>query len=584
MNESISAPFLYFQFSDSQGKQKTLQFVNPVEILAAYCVDEVTEVLSKVEQAVASGYYAAGYVSYEAAPAFDSAYKVSSNVKMPLVWFGIYEQPIKEPLPQANGQFKVSNWCPNTERERYNHAIDKIKESIARGDTYQTNYTMRLRADFEGDDLAFYQRLSAAQRADYCAYLNIGRFRILSASPELFFRWEQNKVTARPMKGTMKRGRTLQEDRIHNKILSESIKDRAENVMIVDLLRNDLSRVAVNGSVNVPRLFTIETYPTLFQMTSTIEAQTDSKTTLVDLFTALFPCGSITGAPKVSTMNIIHQLETDPREVYCGAIGYLEPDGEAVFNVAIRTVVIDTDTGRAEYGVGGGITWDSTAEGEYEEALTKARLLTEEVIRFDLLESIRLEKGKYFLLEEHLERLASSAAYFGFPFSRDHAIHHLEQLARKLPNQTYKVRLLLSKEGGIKIEHEELVPLTEGAQPITLADQPVSRYNKFLFHKTTNRREYEIRRNRDVFDVLLWNEEGELTEFTIGNLVMEVEGKLYTPPIDSGLLAGTYRAYLLKEGVIQERLLTLKDYETCDRIWLINSVRGWVPVQKVSLP
>ncbi len=582
MDKSINSPFLYFQFSDSTGKAGSIQFSDPIEIHLAHNINEVIETLSKVQKAVNSGYYAAGYVSYEAAPAFDPVYKTATHTKLPLVWFGIYDKPIHGTPPITNGSYQVSNWVPKTERNTYNESIQMIKDAIARGDTYQTNYTMRLKAMFEGDDLAFFQRLSAAQRADYAAYLNLGRFRILSASPELFFRKEQTKLITRPMKGTIKRGRTIEEDQVQSRILFESIKERAENVMIVDLLRNDLSRIANVGSVDVSSLFTIERYPTVLQMTSTIEAEVDRDISVVDLFTALFPCGSITGAPKVSTMEIIHQLEPDPREVYCGAIGFIEPNGDAVFNVAIRTVIIDTETGDAEYGVGGGITWDSTAEGEYVEALAKAKFLTEDVVEFDLLESIKLENGQYVLLDYHMNRLVRSVAYFGFEISMDEVLQRLDEHAKQFPNQMQKVRLLINKSGAIRLNYDELLPIKGDPQSITLATSPVSRHNKFLFHKTTNRREYESRRKAadEVFDVLLWNEEGELTEFTNGNLVMEIEGNLYTPPIESGLLAGTFRAQLLEQGKIQERILTLQDYHTCDRMWFINSVRGWVAVSK----
>lgn len=582
MNSSTYSPFLYFQFTETTGESRSLQFVKPIEVLVCSSIDEVIETISKVQNAVQTGYYAAGYVSYEAAPAFDPAYKVTGNPQLPLVWFGIYESPIERSLPPSGGAFTVSKWSPNTKRTEYDQAIYKIKEAISRGDTYQTNYTIRLRASFAGDDFAFYQRLSAAQRADYAAYLNIGRYRILSASPELFFRREQNKIITRPMKGTIKRGRTLEEDMANRAILSQSIKDRSENVMIVDLLRNDLSRVAKIGSVQVPKLFTIETYPTVFQMTSTIEAEIELQTSIVDLFTALFPCGSITGAPKVSTMDLIHQLEPDPREIYCGAVGFIEPNGEAVFNVAIRTVVIDKETGVAEYGVGGGITWDSTATGEYEEVLAKAQLLTEDVVSFELLESIKLDNGKYVLLERHMERLASSATYFGYDVNVDEVLRRLEEHAQLYPNHCQKVRLLISRNGKIKINFEDLINLGNAPKYIRLAEKSVSRHNKFLFHKTTNRKVYEAHKNvaQDVYDVLLWNEEGELTEFINGNLVVEIDGQLYTPPLQSGLLAGTFRAQLLEEEKISERILTLNDYEKCHRLWFINSVRGWVEVWK----
>lgn len=575
-------PFLYFQFTDAHGTPRNLQFRDAVNIYTASTIDEVIHVLGLVQEALAQGYYAAGYVSYEAAPAFDPAYKVSTNSKLPLVWFGIYNQPLEHELPYSEGSYTVSNWSANTSRESYQHSIQAVREAIARGDTYQTNYTIRLRSEFTGDDLAYYQRLSSAQSANYAAYVNIGRFRLLSVSPELFFRKEQNRVITRPMKGTIKRGKTIQEDQLNRKILSDSIKERAENVMIVDLLRNDLSKVATIGSVTVPELFTIEAYPTVLQMTSTVEAEVAESTSIIDLFTALFPCGSITGAPKVSTMQLIDQLEADPREVYCGAIGYIEPNGNAIFNVAIRTVIVDNEMGTAEYGVGGGITWDSTATGEYDEVLTKAKILTEEIVTFDLLESIKLDQGNYVLLDKHLERLESSANYFGYRFSKEQLVILLQEHANKYPTQMQKVRVLLSKVGQFSITSEEIQQLESLPQQIILAESPIARQNKFLYHKTTNRSEYVKHRGgaEHYYDVLLWNEEGELTEFTNGNLVMEIDGQLCTPPINSGLLAGTFRAQLLEDGVIQERVLTLDDYALSNKLWFINSVRGWVPVTK----
>lgn len=583
MNPSNTPHFLCFQFYDSAGNIREIQFRQPVMIFHTDQVDEVMEMLSQVQEKVRQGYYAAGYVSYEAAPAFDPAYKVSTISQIPLLWFGIYEQPVVEPIPTHDGDFTVSDWKPSTDPATYNQAILQVRDAIVRGDTYQTNYTIRLHADFVGDDFAYYQRLSDRQQAGYAAYLNIGRYRVLSASPELFFNKVDDTITTKPMKGTAKRGRTVQEDQKHIQFLVDSEKERAENVMIVDLLRNDLSRIAKRGTVQVPLLFSVETYPTVHQMTSTVTAEVETDISICDIFRALFPCGSITGAPKISTMHLIEQLEPEPREVYCGAIGFIEPNGDAIFNVAIRTVIIDTQTNTAQYGVGGAITWDSTASGEYDEVLTKAKVLTAEMTSFDLLESMKMENGDYYLLDRHLERMRLSAQYFGFPFPIEQIHQTLQSHALKYPKEVQKVRLLISKYGRVQLNYEKIEFANDEPKIITLAKLPVSRNNPFLYHKTTNRMVYEEHRMaaEPVFDVLLWNEEGELTEFTNGNLVMEIEGKYYTPPMESGLLAGTFRAQLIDDGVITERLLTLSDYETCQSIWLINSVRGWVRCEKV---
>lgn len=573
-------PVLLFDFPDPTGQRRSLRFADPVKLIVARTLDEVRPALDAVQQAVDAGYYAAGYLAYEAAPAFDLALHVQPGSDLPLLWFGIFCEPAAATSEPEDATFELSPWQPNISQAAYHRTIAAIREAIAEGETYQTNYTLRLRATFSGDDFAFYRRLRAAQRADYCAHLNLGRFRILSASPELFFHWRESQIIARPMKGTAKRGRWLADDQAQAAWLAASEKNRAENLMIVDLLRNDLGRVATVGSVHVPQLFAIERYPTLFQMTSTVAATTQPGTMLDDIFAALFPCGSITGAPKASTMNLIARLENSPRGVYCGTIGFVSPQHEAIFNVAIRTVVIDTQSGGAEYGVGGGITWDSTPEDEYAEALTKAALLSEPAPSFALLETLRLEQGTYTLLERHLDRLGESARYFDIPIALPVVRAALEEHCGQWPNHSRRVRLLVAQDGAITIESTPLTTQPAEQLPVALATTPISRHNRWLFHKTTRRDIYEHHRQQQpaVFDVLLWNEEGEITEFTIGNLVIELDGVYWTPPRASGLLAGTFRAELLERSVIHERVLTRDDLMQAERVWLINSVREWVPV------
>ncbi|MER2006432.1 MAG: aminodeoxychorismate synthase component I [Psychrobacillus sp.] len=370
----LTEPLLYFQFSDAEEKIKPLYFTNPKEIIIAYEIMDVIPSIMKIQQYVDSGFFAAGYMSYEAAPAFDNSFKVNHKSKMPLIWFGIYDKPIEGELVEK-GEYKISAWEPTIKMQDYAEAFSEIKKNIEDGVTYQVNYTIRLQAQFEGDSLAYYQDLSKAQSSNYCAYINTKEYSILSASPELFFRINGNKIITRPMKGTVKRGSTDEEDLINIRWLASSEKNRSENLMIVDLLRNDLGRLANTGTVKVPKIFEIEEYPTVYQMTSTVTAELPSEIKFADIFKALFPCGSITGAPKISTMEIISKLEYAPREAYCGTIGFITPQKEAIFNVPIRTVIVENATGRAEYGVGGGITWDSTAEEEYNEILTKARFL-----------------------------------------------------------------------------------------------------------------------------------------------------------------------------------------------------------------
>jgi para-aminobenzoate synthetase / 4-amino-4-deoxychorismate lyase len=575
-------PLLSFEFATSEGSIYPLTFQNPIKIYKAYKIEDVLTNLEQVQTEIQKGYYAAGFLSYESAPAFDPAFKVKAGETMPLLWFGIFTEP-QERTISSSGAYQLSEWLPSVDREEFNSTIQSIKHSIEKGDTYQTNYTLRMGSQFQGDDIAYFETLKRAQASNYCAYIHTGEHSILSASPELFFRLDGTELTTRPMKGTIKRGNTAEEDKLNAQWLYHSEKDRAENVMIVDLLRNDLGMIAETGSVRVDKLFEIEQYPTVHQMTSTIKANVPETTQLSDIFKALFPCGSITGAPKISTMEIIADVETTPREVYCGAIGYITPNKEAIFNVPIRTVLIETKTGNATYGVGGGVTWDSTSEGEYNEVLAKASLLKAHRPEFQLLESLLLDDGQYFLLDEHLQRLEQTANYFGYQYSRLKVEENLMELACSTSHDRVKVRLMIAKNGMITLDAQ---PLSDfgGSLTIMLADEPVDKNNPFLYHKTTNREiysYYQRKKPSGVFDVLLWNKDGELTEFTNGNVVLEMEDRYWTPPIKSGLLAGTYRDVLIKNGDIQERIVTLADLKKSKRIWFINSVRKWVEVELI---
>lgn len=578
------APYLQFDFAKDGGTPETVAFSDPHAVLEAKSLEEVVAVFEQVDDYTSQGYYAAGYVSYEAAPAFHPEMAVREGAEMPLVWFGIYSGT-HAPHLSVDGNYEVSDWALEGSVAEYKNGIQNIRQAIEEGDTYQVNYTERLTAGFKGDAKAFYRQLARNQQADYSAYLDIGRHQILSASPELFFRIDGSRIRTKPMKGTAPRGRTSGEDEAILDVLLESEKERAENLMIVDLLRNDMSRLAKPGTVQVPRLFEAEKYPTVHQLTSTVEAELPDGLSVFDWFKALFPCGSITGAPKVSTMRYIAGLEQTPREVYCGAIGYITPEKNAVFNVPIRTVVVDKDKATARYGVGGGITWDSTSEGEYEELLTKARVLTDQRPEFALLESLKLEDGAYPLVARHLARLRKSADYFRFPLDEQAVAKQLESLALEHPEGLFKVRLTLGRDGKVELTAQPAAPI---GQPVrcVLATAPVDSNNPFLFHKTTNRGIYEQHQQNtpDAFSVLLWNDREELTEFTIGNVVAEKDGRFYTPPVSSGLLAGTYREQLIDEGRIETKVLKKDELDTFDAIWFINSVRGWLKVELDTYP
>lgn len=573
-----SSPHLLFEFSDANGSIKSKKFSDPVKVLQTTNLEDVKRIIQESELWLDRGYFVAGYVSYEAAPAFDAAFQVNEHPSWPLVWFGIFEAPVMASEKEVTDEFfQTSEWRMQGDFSEYVGGIDKIKQAIERGDTYQVNYTTRLETDFYGDDYAFYKKLVKNQQSAYSAYLNIGEFRILSASPELFFRIDNRRITTKPMKGTAKRGRTTEEDEALKKRLFISEKEQAENLMIVDLLRNDLGRISLPGSVTVPQLFEVETYPTVHQMTSTVRGELSMNTSMYEVFQALFPCGSITGAPKVRTMEYIKKLETASRDVYCGAIGYMTPEREAVFNVPIRTVMVDKTNNKAVYGTGGGVTWDSTSEGEYEELQTKARLLTEARPDFQLLETMRLEDGRIPLLDHHLKRVQSSADYFGFHFDDSRVKEAVDLITLQYQHGSHKIRMLVSADGVPSIE---VIPIetTMNKAVCRIATSPVNEEDPFLFHKTTHRAVYEKFNTEDAFSVLLWNTKKELTEFTIANVVVKKDGRYLTPPISSGLLGGTFRKYLIDEGLVSEEVLYKRDLYQFEEVWMVNGVRGWIKV------
>ncbi|MBW3572511.1 MAG: aminodeoxychorismate synthase component I, partial [Gemmatimonadetes bacterium] len=569
-----------FDAPGGPGGARSFRFRGPRGIVRADGVGEVVPVLRAVERAVADGLHAAGFVAYEAAPAFDPAFATHPpDPRLPLAWFALYEarEEVHPGWAAADGDAELGPWSIDVPEAGYLARVERIRELIAAGDTYQTNFTARLRAPFRGDPVALYERLCLAQRSAFCAYLDLGEgTAVASASPELFFRADGRALQLRPMKGTRPRGRWPAEDRALAAELAASSKDRAENLMIVDLLRNDAGRVAEFGSVRVERLYQVERYETVHQMTSTLRARLRPDAGLAEVFGALFPCGSVTGAPKVRTMEIIRALEPGPRGVYCGAIGFVSP-GEAVFSVGIRTLLLDAAAGTAELGVGSGITWDSDAAAEYRECWSKAAFVRRAPAGFRLLETMLWEpEDGWFLLEGHLERLAASAEYFGYGFDRDQAERRLARAVQLFPGPPMRVRLLLDREGTIELDARTQVPSAAPAR-VAIAAEPVDSRDPLLYHKTTARAEYERRAaaRPDADDVLLVNERGELTESTIANLVLRVDGALWTPPLESGLLPGVFRAHLLEGGEIRERVLYPADLARAEEVWLVNSVRKW---------
>jgi para-aminobenzoate synthetase / 4-amino-4-deoxychorismate lyase len=559
-----------------------IRFDDLAEIVQTRQPSEVLAKLEAVERAVEDGLYAAGFMTYEAASGIDEAMRTHPVGELPLVWFGLFRrmiEPDSKVESGSRGGFSVGPWLPSITREQYDWAIDRIRDYIARGHTYQVNYAFRLRAEFRGDSWDFFRRLCRAQRGQYGAYLDIGQHVICSVSPELFFELNGDLLVARPMKGTYPRGLTCEGDRRRRLRLAQSIKDRAENAMVVDMMRNDVGRVARPGSVIVASAFDVEKYPTLYQMTSTVAARTSAS--IAEIMNAAFPSASITGAPKIRTMEIIRELEPDCRGVYTGCIGWIAPGRKARFSVAIRTVTIDRHTSRAEYGVGGGIVWDSDKTGEFAECATKAAVLTAETPQFELLETLLYDREVGFsLLDGHLERLAESAEYFDFAVDMQEVRNRLDAFARGLPGGAHRVRLLMGQNGQISVESAPLpAEIRPGPVRLKLADRPISSRNVFLYHKTTCRGVYEAAyaSRGDCDDVLLWNEQGAATETTIANLVVEKGGRLITPPVSCGVLPGVFREHLLHTGEIEEQIVSVEDVKSAQRLFAVNSVRGWMP-------
>ena len=575
---------MYARFDDLRPhRRRSFQLSQPIDELVATSLTEVPGVIAAAERAVSQNRWVAGFVSYEAAPAFDRSLVVAPVAgtaveDLPLAWFAAFGN--REPVSESGSDYAIGEWAPTVDAQSYEHSIDVIRDHIRNGRTYQVNHTFRLEAPFSGDAAGLYHDLSSSQTCGYGSFLDAGRWAVASASPELFFEWRHDRIVSRPMKGTTRRGTTLADDELRRAELFSSEKERAENLMIVDMVRNDLGRISRIGSVAVPELFTTEKYDTVWQMTSTVTGRPLAGTTLLDVFTALFPCASITGAPKVSTMKIIADLELTPRGVYCGTIGFGGPGPTGpqwAFNVAIRTVLVDREHQRTIYGTGGGITYDSTAGGEYAEALLKTEVLERRTADLQLIETIRWEPlGGFAHLAAHLSRLSESAWYFDVPIDTAEVRAALDRAVTGRATAT-RVRLLVDRTGWIKVEASAIE--TPSDRPIRLAidTERLDPSDPFLYHKTTNRRLYTeaAQRHRTADDVVLVNTSGHVTETTIGNIAIALDGQWVTPPVDDGLLAGVMRGALISAGTLTERSITTTDLQSATGVARFNAIRGW---------
>jgi len=591
----------------------TRLFNAPLRVFKAHRLADLPALFAEIESAVAAGLYAAGYFAYECGGFFEptagAAQPGPPNAANPLAWFGIYNQPalfdhhtgnfLHGKLP-ALARFPATNAARNplpactlaVEQAEYASRVEAILEKIRAGDIYQLNLTIPMRVHAPGSLAVLYRRLRARQPAPYSAFLHTkpGRH-ILSFSPELFFHVHNDsktrRIVTRPMKGTSPRGRTTTEDRAAAEFLHNDPKNRAENVMIVDLLRNDLGRVCAYGTVETRDLFAVERYPTLWQMTSTVTGELRPDATFQQIFRALFPSGSVTGAPKVRAMQLISEFESAPRGVYTGAIGFFSPH-ESVFSVAIRTLSLNGDTG--SMGVGSGIVIDSDPAAEWRECQLKAQFLTQPGDRlptdFSLVETL-LWDGGYPLIELHLGRLADSAAYFGFPCERWEVRAALLAEEASFPNRRpRKVRLLLSPDGALQIASEILPEKAADPKPIrvALSAHRVDPLDPMFFHKTTHRplyvKAFASATEAGYDEVLFVNDCGEVTECSNHNVFIERAGRLITPPIECGLIPGVHRQLILQtHPAVSQRRLSLDDLRSADAVFLSNAVRGLRPAQ-----
>ena len=565
-------------------------FERPRELVVARDMKDVVPALQKIEAECAGGAHAAGFIAYEAAPAFDAALRTKTDDgTFPLLWFGLYDgfhalpqDSIEQPNAADAGMSE--SWNASIDAERYASAFDRLQEHIRAGETYQVNFTYRLTSQMPTSPWALFQRLVSAQEPDFAAYLHAGEWIVCSASPEMFFEKDGAAIRSKPMKGTAPRGLWYEDDLAQADRLKASEKERAENVMIVDMVRNDLGRIARPGTVQVTKLFDVERYPTLWQMTSTVTAETDA--TIGEVVAALFPAASITGAPKASTMAIIADLECSPRRMYTGTAGFVDPGGRAQFNVAIRTALINRKTNQAEYGVGGGIVADSNVMQEMAEARLKSKVLGARRPSFDLLETMVWRPGEgYVLLDLHLTRVSQSAEYFNFQLDRQTVQLRLAELAATFTGGPQRIRMLVSRTGTVELKASRHPPDADTFADVPLAAAPIDERDPFLYHKTTHRTAYEaaIASRPGAADVLLFNTKNEATESTIANLIVDFGGRLFTPPIECGLLPGTARAQWLKEGRVGERRIPVEELMTATAIYLVNSVRGMHPISLTKL-
>lgn len=571
------------------GKETKALFTQPEYIVSTENISDISDCVRKVEEFTAKGFYAAGFISYEASPAFDKALKAKAPGTFPLLWFGIYSsfEEFNE-----NTAVKIAAppiLSPEIEEKAYLDDVSEIKDFIYEGDIYQANYTFRSRGKASADPAGLFLKLSAAHPVPYSAYVNTGKVQIISLSPELFLERTEadGRITSKPMKGTAKRAYDSEADLKNAELLRNDIKNQAENLMIVDMVRNDMGRICVPGSIRAEALFEIETYMTVHQMTSTVSGLPEAGTGFFEILKSLFPAASITGAPKVRATEIIAELEKSPRKIYTGTAGCLSPAGKMLFNVAIRTMIFAE--GMAELGIGSGIVADSSPECEWEECLLKSGFSNSEMPDFEILETILLnEKNEYVCLSEHLRRAGNSQIYFGRKWNESEAKGALDKLKKdESCKRPARVRLLAEKNGKIRVESQELK--TEGwgkdALAVKLSSETTNSQDLFLYHKTTKRdlynRKFREAQEEGFDEIIFMNEKGFISEGAISNIFIFIDKKWFTPVLSCGLLPGIWRADKMKELNALESIISLEKLLSAEKVLIGNSVRGGAFVKKI---
>lgn len=537
-------------------------FNNPIEIITAFDKKTFKLAVERIEK-LSKNYYLLGYIRYEAKEIFLNK---EISTKIPLLYFEAYKNHKTYSPKTRSNAFVKTDACLSF--EQYKTAISKIKQEISNGNTYEVNYTYDYNVYTDCEDFELYEYLLTRQKTPYNTFIKNEYETLLSFSPELFFELEGNNILTKPMKGTVKRGTTPIEDMENINFLKNDIKNRAENIMIVDLLRNDLSKIAKTGTVKAEKLFEIETHKTLHQMTSEITAELKEETTLYEILEAIFPCGSITGAPKISTMEIIDSVEKGKRNIYCGAIGFLSPE-KSIFSVPIRILQKQNNETHFKYRVGGAIVWNSDITDEWEETITKMSFLkNDSTLDFKIIETLKAENGSFSHSKEHFDRMKNSAEFFGYSLPAE--------LYNFKPKKEGMVRILLDCDGEFEIEYLELKP--DKNNFVTISEKTTFSQNIFLQHKTSYRdwykESFEKIKTGEIYDEIFFNEKGELTEGARTNIILQIDGNLFTPPLECGLLNGILRQRFLEQKQCTERILYKKDLENAEKIFCINSVRG----------